>query len=125
MRRLRYFIYIWVLTGLLGASVLAQQTDEQYLSALPDVPLAPGLQELVDTSWVFDKPEGRIVRLMAMTQNGDTLPAIADFYAVTLPNLGWHLTTHQPLSFAREGEILRISVRKNLVIFDLTPNNVQ
>ena len=131
MRRLQYSLYICALMGLLGVSVLAQISGGQYLSALPDVPLAPGLQEIRDTSWVFDKPEGRIVRLTAAPQNAAPeninadIASIAAFYAATLPNLGWNLQTQEPLSFVREGEILRISLHKNLVIFDLTPDNMQ
>ena len=49
------------------------------------------------------------------------------FYSHSLPNLGWqaHDAEQAPakgiLTFARQGEILRLTFSADLVIFDLTP----
>ncbi len=118
---LRIFYLFGVFFGLsiLGGAV----AEERYLTALPDVPLAPGLREMTDAKLVFDKPEGRIVQLAATPDAGHKggSKALAEFYMRTLPNLGWQRTARQPLTFIREGETLRIGFHDDLVIFDVTP----
>lgn len=94
-----------------------------FLSAIGDVPLAEGLQELPDAGFVFDKPQGRIVQLTASHETGVTQQAIRAFYQNSLPNLGWQPRESGPalLTFSRRGEILRLTFTADLVIFDLTP----
>ena len=76
---------------------------------------------------VFDKPEGRIVRIEAErleTQGaGDEVPA---FYRETLPNLGWQLNSanngaDNVLTFQRGGETLLITMQSERVVFKLSP----
>ncbi len=77
-----------------------------FLEAIEDLPLMPGLEELVDRGLAFDKPGGRIVE--AYAQGPVTARAVQGFYGDTLPQLGW-----QPLSaesFLREGEQLDVTV---------------
>lgn len=102
---------------------------EDFLSAMPDMPLAAGLAELEDGALVFDKPEGRIVQVTALrdsaaaTQNEPQ--DIARFYRRALPNLGWlngAPETGGRLTFTRKGETLRITISADLVIFDLAPS---
>lgn len=100
---------------------------EGYLSALPDMPLAAGLSEMPDEALLFDKPEGRILRLSATRMAAATDTAIRQFYVATLPNLGWRAqpagaAQNAPdLTFTRKGENLRITLRADRVIFDLAP----
>lgn len=117
-------------TGLVGVSSRAQA---QYLSAAPDVPLARFLRELPDGVLIFDKPQGRIVQvttaITAKTQPTATVTIAADiekFYRASLPNLGWQLADNKAgsegrLTFTRKGEILRLTISADVVIFDLAP----
>lgn len=115
--------------ALLAAVLLAPaQAAAQFLSAAGDVPLAEGLSELDEGGLVFDKPEGRIVQLTALRDEGFAAADIAAFYAGTLPNLGWSAQGDSAssglprgLTFTRNGEILRLTFTADLVIFDLTP----
>ena len=111
---------------------------DAYLSLAPDIPLAPGLSEFDGGQLVFDKPEGRIVRIEAQRapapEAGGAIPA---FYRETLPNLGWQLTDASArgagaqtavdsvgdnlLTFQRGGETLLINVQRDRVIFKLSP----
>ncbi|MED5324348.1 MAG: hypothetical protein VYB91_05995, partial [Pseudomonadota bacterium] len=100
---------------------------DAYLSLAPDIPLAPGLLEFDGGQVVFDKPEGRIVRIEAERLEtegaGDGVPA---FYRETLPNLGWQLngaynSADNVLTFQRGGERLLITMQSERVVFKLSP----
>lgn len=96
---------------------------EAFLSAINDVPLAVGVVELDDGAMVFDKPEGRIVQVTALREEAPSAADIRHFYGTALPNLGWSAGAQQShsLTFTRKGEILRITLTADLVIFDLAP----
>ena len=98
--------------------------QDAYLSAARDIPLAPGLEETIDGSLAFDKPQGRIIRVTARDAQNDVVSQdVLAFYRQALPNLGWAETAARDaaLTFNRESEMLRISTIGDLVIFDLTP----
>ena len=112
---------------LAGAGLSPALARDAYLSLAPDIPLAPGLSEFDGEQVVFDKPEGRIVRIEAErleTQGaGDGVPA---FYRETLPNLGWQLngadnSADNVLTFQRGGETLLITMQSERVVFKLLP----
>ena len=122
-------IFGWILFfgWLAGAGLSPALARDAYLSLAPDIPLAPGLSEFDVGQVVFDKPEGRIVRIEAErleTQGaGDGVPA---FYRETLPNLGWQLngadkSADNVLTFQREGETLLITMQDERVVFKLSP----
>lgn len=124
-------LFIVVFGWLVGAGVSAALARDVYLSLAPDIPLAPGLSEFDGGQLVFDKPEGRIVRIeaervSAQGANG----AVPSFYRETLPNLGWQLNSgdntgdksdDNVLTFQRGGETLLISVQRDRVVFKLSP----
>ncbi|MEC7233664.1 MAG: hypothetical protein VXV84_01040 [Pseudomonadota bacterium] len=121
------FGWILVFGGLAGAGLSPALARDAYLSLAPDIPLAPGLSEFDGGQLVFDKPEGRIVRIEAErleTQGaGDGVPA---FYLETLPNLGWQLngadnSADNVLTFQRGGETLLITMQSERVVFKLLP----
>ena len=97
---------------------------EAFLTAIEDVPLAPGLTEAAGGGMVFDSPSGRIVEAAATGRAA--AEQVAKFYAETLPQLGWQETGG--LTFRRDTEILRISIEPGrgtallTVRFILTPN---
>ena len=125
------YLFIVVFGWLVGAGVSAALARDAYLSLAPDIPLAPGLSEFDRGQLVFDKPEGRIVRIeaervSAQGANG----AVPNFYRETLPNLGWQLNSNDNtgddigdnvLTFQRGGETLLISVQRDRVVFKLSP----
>ena len=121
------FGWILVFGWLAGAGLSPALARDAYLSLAPDIPLAPGLSEFDGGQVVFDKPEGRIVRIDAerlKTQGaGDGVPA---FYRETLPNLGWqldgaHKSADNVLTFQRGGETLLITMQSERVVFKLSP----
>lgn len=72
------------LTVFLALPVMAQTL---FLQDIDDVPLAGGLSEDRTAALVFDKPAGRIVEAEAAGAVAEE--AVRDFYAATLPQLGW------------------------------------
>lgn len=61
--------------------------ESAYLADIDDLPLAGGLVEDPAARVVFDKPAGRIVE--AVARGPVTADAVREFYAQTLPALGW------------------------------------
>ena len=122
-------VFGWMLVfgWLAGAGLSPALARDAYLSLAPDIPLAPGLLEFDDGQVVFDKPEGRIVRIEAERLEtegaGDSVPV---FYRETLPNLGWQLngadnSADNVLTFQRGGETLLITMQGKRVVFRLSP----
>jgi len=79
---------------------------EEFLSVLDDMPLAPGLTELIDQAADFETPAGRIIDATAEGEVGSA--AVMAFYDKTLPALGW-MRERQGL-FVRDHERLAIAV---------------
>ncbi len=85
------------------------QPEPRFFENLNDIPLMPGLFEMIDETVIFDKPEGRIVESSAATES--VAPAaIEAFYDSTLPQLGWERTTED--LFTRQNERLQIQIEK-------------
>ncbi len=94
-----------------------------FLSIAEDVPLMPGLTEIPDTATVFDKPAGRIASTEA--RGAVSAASVRQFYAATLPQLGWQSVG--PTSFRREAELLQLTLTGGsnamlTVRFELRPN---
>ena len=106
-----------------GAALAA---DPQYLTAVTDLPLPPGLVEEVDAGVNFDKPEGRIVE--ALARGAVAKADVAAFYRAALPGLGWKpLVDDQAGSrWQRGGEILTVDIVDSgdpfVVRFSIAPN---
>lgn len=106
------------------AGAIRPAAAESFLTAIADLPLAPGLSELSDQGLVFDKPGGRIVEAYAAGQT--SAAAVRSFYAETLPQLGWQaLGAGSEGAWRREGERLDLAVLSEtgtiLVRFTLRP----
>lgn len=78
-----------------------------FFHALNDIPVMNGLRELVDESVNFDKPEGRIISATAVSEHLKP-ETIRQFYAQTLPQLGW--IGEREGSFIRDREQLRLNI---------------
>lgn len=92
-----------LLLVLLAAAPAFGQTA--FLSDLDDVPLPAGLVEDEAAGLSFDKPSGRIVE--AEASGALRRAEVRDFYARTLPQLGWSAGDGD--RFLRAGEVLSLS----------------
>lgn len=77
-----------------------------FLTGFDDLPLMPALHQDSDGVTVFESPYGRIAESYA--SGPTTRGAVLDFYAATLPQLGWARTGEA--TFRREGEDLTLDV---------------
>lgn len=80
-----------------------------FVSVIPDLPLMAGLVEDPVDAVVFETSSGRIAQAQA-SGAGDRR-AVLDFYAATLPQLGWDLETRG--RYRREGEVLSLEITKD------------
>jgi hypothetical protein len=102
------------------------EAETRFFTSLYDVPVMPGLTEVVELALVFDKPGGRIAEAAAFSKNTDEA-AIRRFYTASLSQMGWQAAGEG--RYRREGEILEISFEKsntspdnrNMVYFTLRP----
>jgi hypothetical protein len=85
-------------------SLPAAAATGEFVAGTEDVPLMPGLQPVAGSSLVFDKPQGRIVEAQAAGKT--SRDAVHDFYAATLPQLGWKAAGGNV--WRRDGEVLRL-----------------
>ncbi|ARJ64691.1 hypothetical protein WV31_02900 [Magnetospirillum sp. ME-1] len=106
MARFRHLATAFALTVLLAAG---PARAEAFLSAYEDLPLAPGLTEVMGSGVSFDSPSGRIVEAYA---HGTVKASdILKFYAATLPQLGW--TRESDRLYRRETEVLRLETTQD------------
>ncbi len=90
----------------LSVSAVAQDEPVRFVSAVPDLPLMDGLQEV--SSAPFETAQGRIVQVEAAGRVDAA--DVAVFYARALPALGWRALVGEGLAFHRAGERLTVSV---------------
>ena len=104
----------------------ALAADPEYLSAVADLPLPPGLVEEIGAGVSFDKPGGRIVE--AVARGAVAKADVAAFYRAALPGLGWQQLDGGAAGsrWQRGGEILNVDIvdgTKPLVVrFSIAPN---
>lgn len=87
----------------LGAETIQKPV---FFAAIQDMPIMQGLRELTDQTVTFDKPQGRIVEAVAQI---DSLSeeAVRQYYAQTLPQLGWETLEEQ--KYVRGNEHLSLT----------------
>jgi hypothetical protein len=103
----RLFCIVGLVLALPFGAAMAQ-TQSGFLSGIPDLPLMSKLKEVPDSGMVFDKPEGRIVT--AVATGPVEVAEVSDFYAATLPQLGWQ---PGPVgSYLRDGEKLSLAIEE-------------
>lgn len=102
--RLRLRIAAAVLAAGLAGSPASGEEPITYLTGIEDLPLMPGLVEIGGATTVFDASSGRIVEAYAAGKVDRA--AVADFYARTLPALGWRAEASS--RFRRDDETLAI-----------------
>jgi len=94
-----------LLLACLGLAGLGRAAaTDSFVVGIDDMPLMPGLTQLADRNVVFDAPSGRIVE--AYAEGPIAREAVRNFYARTLPQLGWR--TQGADHYVRDGETLRL-----------------
>ena len=106
LRSLRRMLALIVVTAGVFLAVKGLSAQAAFFSNVEDLPIMPGLEEILDAGMVFDKPEGRIVEVVAI--GAVSRNAIIAFYKSTLPELGW--IREGLTDFARSGEVLRFRI---------------
>ena len=118
----RRWLVACFLAGIIVISSASAGAAGEFVSGLEDLPLMPGLVEIDRGGVVFDKPGGRIVE--AVAKGRMLADQVHDFYAGTLPQLGWRMLARG--RFVREGERLSIRTQKgveNLTVrFSIAPD---
>jgi len=85
---------------------VASYAADAFVAGTEDLPLMPGLVMVEGAGMQFDTPQGRIVE--AYAKGAATRAAVLDYYAATLPQLGWKAESRT--SYRREGESLRLEL---------------
>ena len=102
---MKYFIRTTVVALFMALLVVRAPLAEGFFRDIDDLPLMQGLVESKDGSMIFDSGNGRIVESFAEGTVGKQ--AVLDFYAATLPQLGWQ--EYAPDTFKRDGETLKLA----------------
>ncbi len=92
-----------------GVSMGGSEPTSQFVSSTEDLPLMPGLDEDLEAGTAFDTPQGRLVEAYAVGNVSHI--AILEFYATTLPQLGW--VQKENNRFQRDQEQLLIEFVNN------------
>ena len=99
-----------------------QMAMPPFFEILPDIPVMPGMQELVDEAIIFDKPEGRFIKTTAISES-HTKSQIIQFYSKALPALGWMKISD--LKYKRGTYLLTIAVEQTdniqIIYFTVEP----
>jgi len=99
-RRLRLLGLLAALVTGLGIGV--GHAQQSFVAGVEDLPLMSGLNPRSGSGSVFDTAAGRVVETYAEGRVPRT--AVLNYYANTLPALGWERLT--PTTFRRESETL-------------------
>jgi len=127
VNRLSNRLYISVIAAFLAlgpwqALYAQEEGAPAFLQNINDIPLMPGLYEMLEEGVVFDKPGGRIAAAEAITDI-DQAAEIQSFYSHVLPRMGW--VPAGVNAYIREGEVLRIAIedqgRDRIVHFTVSP----
>lgn len=109
-----------VVSAPMAPTALAQDS-QRFVSVIDDLPLMVGLSE-VGEGVEFATPQGRIAETTAT--GAVSRKAVQDFYAQTLPQLGWKAV--DSTRFKREGETLDLVLGNDggvlTVRFSLAPS---
>lgn len=106
--------------------VAMAQGAPRFVSVIDDLPLMEGLVETGE-GVEFSTPQGRLAESTAsgMSKDGVTRKGVLDFYAQTLPQLGWK--AQGATRFVREGETLDLVIGEHgatlSVRFSLAPTD--
>lgn len=111
-----------LIAAVLAAAAVGAAAQERFVGGTEDLPLMAGLSEVAGRGMVFDTPAGRIVE--AYARGPVTREQVLEFYAATLPQLGWR--ADGAAAFRREDEVLKLEFPAPgpdglVVLFTLSP----
>ncbi len=104
-----------------GGAIDKMSVSEEFVQGSEDIPLLVEMEKMFDESLGFDSASGSI--MSSSYESKIALNKVKNFYAKTLPQMGWKLVTTEPkkLAFEREKEKLEIEFssqkKKNVVKF--------
>ncbi len=101
-------VLIVTLVSILSFGLSSARAADVFVSGFEDLPLMTGLSQVVGSSVLFDTPQGRIVQASAIGTVSQA--SVMQFYAETLPQLGW--SQMSDAEFHREGEALKLEFEK-------------
>lgn len=118
---MRHLLAIITLCTLWAAAPITGRA-EAFLPGFEDIPLMEGLISDTDEGMVFDTPEGRIAE--ASAKGNVSRKKVLEFYAATLPQLGW--LPDGKGGFKREQETLTLEISNSktsqrIVRFQIKP----
>lgn len=109
MRVPKFIALAGVLTVVAAFPAFAGGASSAFLAGFDDLPLMPALRQDSDRVTVFESPYGRIAESYA--SGATTRAAVLEFYAATLPQLGW--VRSGETTFRREEEELTLDVTES------------
>lgn len=116
-----------LVTGLFllsSACVFGAEASPRFLSAMADIPLVPGFEEMEADSVLFDKPDGRIVEAYALGPSKGADIVLA-YYKSVLPRFGWR--EERTGVFIRSAERITIETAqkegKIVIRYRISPRN--
>lgn len=104
---MKYTIYGIILAGvtLCSSMVLAEQ---RYVNGIEDLPVPEGFVEQKDHTLIYDTLSGQVIE--ALYEGQSTLKDIKNYYADTLPELGWKKVAMS--LYEREDEQLQLKLSR-------------
>lgn len=99
------FIFLIANVGFVSAT--------EFIEGLEDIPIIDGFTQVDNNTVSFGNEESRLIETYISSKKA-TFKEAQNFYAKTLPQMGWKIlkNTFESISFERENEILEI-VREN------------
>tara|TARA_Y100000590_G_scaffold280124_1_gene314709 strand:+ start:48662 stop:49018 length:357 start_codon:yes stop_codon:yes gene_type:complete len=92
-------LFVMILIGTVNAQTM-------FFQALPDIPVAEGIQPLPDQETVFDKPAGRFAQVVALLNHPEEKNNILSYYHQSLPAFGW--SAQSDTLYKRGNETLKL-----------------
>lgn len=95
--------------SLVSGAATPSLAADRFVSVIDDLPLMDGLIENENAAVTFETAGGRIAE--AEARGGITPPAVRQFYANVLPQLGW--AAQGADAYRREAERLHLDIRSD------------
>ena len=116
-------ILVTILSVFIFAAAMPALADDnaqsaEFFETLPDVPKMKGMEERDDLTFIFDKPEGRIIETLAHLE-GLSAEEIRTYYSDALPQLGWMKNNSD--EFFREREKLSLQFEEEFLKITISP----
>jgi hypothetical protein len=131
--KIKFLAFICCVMLWIAVLPIRVEASSDFISVLPDVPLAPCYVEEVDSLITFDKPDGRYVEVSTVCQRDGTVGQEAlQFYELALPQLGWRSvqSVNEAKSYVKNEEILylkresHMNFNRIIIVVQPAPENL-